>query len=121
MPRSAGLPFAAQHTRGASGYLPEHTIESYSRAIELGADYVEPDLVSIKDGHLIARHEPILDDTTDVKTRSEFASRKSTKTLDGIKTTAFFASNFTLAEIKTLRAVQPRASHPSGNYRNGAA
>jgi len=98
--------------RGASGYLPEHTLEGYRRAIELGADFVEPDLVSTKDGHLIARHEPILDDTTDVKTRSEFASKKSTKNLDGIKTTAFFASDFTLAEIKRLRAVQPRAGRP---------
>jgi glycerophosphoryl diester phosphodiesterase len=98
--------------RGACGYLPEHTLESYRRAIELGADYVEPDLVSTKDGHLIARHEPILDDTTDVKTRPEFASKKSTKTLDGDKITAFWASDFTLAEIKRLRAVQPRASRP---------
>jgi glycerophosphoryl diester phosphodiesterase len=83
--------------RGACGYLPEHTLESYRRAIELGADFVEPDLVSTKDGFLVARHEPILDDTTDVKSRPEFASKKSTKTLDGIKTTAFFASDFTLA------------------------
>lgn len=96
--------------RGACGYLPEHTLESYRRAIELGADFVEPDLVSTKDGFLVARHEPILDDTTDVKSRPEFASKKSTKTLDGIKTTAFFASDFTLAEIKRLRAIQPRAS-----------
>ncbi|MFN0104387.1 MAG: glycerophosphodiester phosphodiesterase [Bryobacteraceae bacterium] len=98
--------------RGASGYLPEHTIESYRRAIEIGADFVEPDLVSTKDGHLIARHEPMLDDTTDVNTLSEFASKKTTKTLDGVKTTAFFASDFTLAEIKQLRAIQPRASRP---------
>ncbi len=98
--------------RGASGYLPEHTIEAYRRAIELGADYIEPDLVSTKDGHLIARHEPMLDDTTDVKTRAEFASKKTTKTLDGIKTTGFFASDFTLAEIKRLRAIQPRGSRP---------
>ena len=98
--------------RGACGYLPEHTLESYRRAIELGADYVEPDLVSTKDGHLIARHEPLLDDTTDVKTRAEFANKKTTKNLDGIKTTGFFASDFTLAEIKRLRAIQPRASRP---------
>ena len=92
--------------RGAAGYLPEHTLEGYRRGIELGADFVEPDLVSTKDGRLIARHEPILDNTTDVKTRREFASKLSTKNLDGIKTTAFFASDFTLAEIKQLRAVQ---------------
>ncbi|MEJ7604754.1 MAG: glycerophosphodiester phosphodiesterase [Bryobacteraceae bacterium] len=95
--------------RGASGYLPEHTLESYRRAIELGADFVEPDLVSTKDGFLIARHEPVLDGTTDVATRTDFASRKTTKLLDGVSTTGFFAGDFTLAEIKQLRAIQPRA------------
>ncbi len=98
--------------RGASGYLPEHTIEGYRRAIELGADFVEPDLVSTKDGHLVARHEPLLDDTTDVKNRREFASKKTTKRLDGIQITGFYASDFTLAEIKQLRAIQPRAARP---------
>ena len=101
-------PLIIRH-RGASGYFPEHTIEGYRKAIELGADFVEPDLVSTKDGQLIARHEPMLDDTTDVKTRSEFASKLTTKMLDGIKTTGYFASDFTLAEIKRLRAIQPRA------------
>ena len=86
--------------RGASGYMPEHTIEGYRKAIELGADFVEPDLVSTKDGRLIARHEPLIDDTTDVKLPPEFADRKSTKTLDGDKITGFWASDFTLAEIK---------------------
>ena len=94
--------------RGASGYMPEHTIEGYRKAIELGADFVEPDLVSTKDGRLIARHEPLIDDTTDVKLPPEFADRKSTKTLDGDKITGFWASDFTLAEIKTLRAIQTR-------------
>lgn len=93
--------------RGASGYRPEHTLESYRLAIELGADYIEPDLVATRDGHLIARHEPLLDDTTDVKSRPEFASRRSTKRLDGKDITGFFASDFTLAEIRQLRAVQP--------------
>lgn len=93
--------------RGASGYRPEHTLESYLLAIEFGADYVEPDLVATRDGHLIARHEPLLDDTTDVKSRSEFAARLSTKTLDGKQVTGFYASDFTLAEIRQLRAVQP--------------
>ncbi len=93
--------------RGASGYRPEHTLASYLLAIELGADYVEPDLVATRDGHLIARHEPLLDDTTDVKSRPEFASRRTTKTLDGKQVTGFFASDFTLAEIRQLRAVQP--------------
>jgi len=93
--------------RGASGYRPEHTLASYLLAIEFGADYVEPDLVATRDGHLIARHEPLLDDTTDVKSRPEFASRRSTRTLDGKQVTGFFASDFTLAEIRQLRAVQP--------------
>jgi glycerophosphoryl diester phosphodiesterase len=96
--------------RGASGYRPEHTLASYALAIEMGADYIEPDLVATKDGHLIARHEPLLDDTTDVKSRPEFARRRSTKTLDGKPTTGFFASDFTLAEIKQLRAVQANAA-----------
>ena len=98
--------------RGASGYLPEHTLEAYQRAIRLGADFVEPDLVITKDGHLIARHEPLLDGTTDVATRPEYASRKTTKLLDGIKTTGFYASDFTLYEIKRLRAIQPRSDRP---------
>jgi glycerophosphoryl diester phosphodiesterase len=93
--------------RGASGYRPEHTLASYMLAIEFGADYVEPDLVATRDGYLIARHEPLLDDTTDVKSRPEFASRRSTKTLDDKPITGFFASDFTLAEIRQLRAVQP--------------
>ena len=89
--------------------MPEHTLEGYQRAIRMGADVIEPDLVSTKDGHLIARHEPLLDDTTDVKQRLEFANKKSTKILDGDKITGFWASDFTLAEIKMLRAIQPRS------------
>jgi glycerophosphoryl diester phosphodiesterase len=92
--------------RGASGYRPEHTIEAYTLAIDQGADLIEPDLVATKDGVLIARHEPMLGGTTDVASRAEFASRKTTKMVDGVATTDFFASDFTLAEIKTLRAVQ---------------
>ncbi|MBM0104246.1 glycerophosphodiester phosphodiesterase [Steroidobacter sp. S1-65] len=92
--------------RGASGYRPEHTLASYLLAIEFGADYIEPDLVATRDGHLIARHEPLLDDTTDVKSRPEFAARRSTKTLDGKQVAGFYASDFTLAEIRELRAVQ---------------
>ena len=94
--------------RGASGYLPEHTIAAYQRAIQLGADYIEPDLVLTKDGHLIARHEPMLGATTDVAAKFG-PSRLSTKLVDGVSVTDYFASDFTLAEIKTLRAVQPRA------------
>lgn len=96
--------------RGASGYRPEHTLASYQLAIEQGADYIEPDLVATSDGHLIARHEPLLDDTTDVSKRLEFAGRRSTKQLDGKPVTGYYASDFTLREIKQLRAVQ---AHPS--------
>jgi glycerophosphoryl diester phosphodiesterase len=95
--------------RGASGYLPEHTLESYKRAIELGADFIEPDLVATKDGVLVARHEPNITGTTDVSTRAEFASRKTKKVVDGVEEEGWFASDFTLAEIKTLRAIQPMA------------
>src|SRR5215510_4286652 len=93
--------------RGASGYRPEHTLASYTLAIEMGADYVEPDLVATRDGALVARHEPMLDDTTDVASHPEFADRRTTKMLDGKSVTAYFASDFTLAEIKRLRVVQP--------------
>ena len=102
------LPLVIGH-RGASGYLPEHTLESYRRAIELGADFIEPDLVATKDGELVARHEPNITSTTDVSTRAEFAGRKTTRMVDGVAETGWFASDFTLAEIKTLRAVQPAA------------
>ena len=98
--------------RGASGYLPEHTLEGYALAIELGADYVEPDLVATKDGHLIARHEPNIVNTTDVADHPEFASRRRTAVVDGAQEEGFFASDFTLAEIKTLRAKQAFAERP---------
>jgi glycerophosphoryl diester phosphodiesterase len=90
--------------RGASGYRPEHTLEAYELAIEMGANYIEPDLVSTKDGILIARHENEISGTTDVSTRPEFASRKTSKVIDGVTFTGWFAEDFTLAEIKTLRA-----------------
>ncbi len=95
--------------RGASGYLPEHTIEAYKRAIELGADFIEPDVVATKDGELVVRHEPNITATTDVSTRPEFASRKTTRMVDGIAETGWFTTDMTLAEIKTLRAKQPMA------------
>ena len=98
--------------RGASGELPEHTLGSYKRAIERGADFIEPDLVSTKDGVLIARHEPNMINTTDVANRPEFASRKTTKVVDGVSEEGFFASDFTLAEIKTLRAIMPQSFRP---------
>jgi glycerophosphoryl diester phosphodiesterase len=93
--------------RGTAGYLPDHTLEGYALAIELGADYIEPDLVSTKDGVLIARHEPNIVATTDVADHPEFASRRRDALVDGVLENGFFASDFTLAEIKTLHAKQP--------------
>lgn len=90
--------------RGASGYRPEHTLAAYELAIEMGADYIEPDVVSTKDGVLIARHENEISGTTDVANRADFANRKTTKTIDGLPVTGWFTEDFTLAEIKTLRA-----------------
>jgi glycerophosphoryl diester phosphodiesterase len=98
--------------RGAHGYLPAHTLEGYALAIELGADFIEPDIVSTKDGHLIARHEPNMIATTDVASRREFASRRRIAIVDGAADDGFFASDFTLAEIKQLRAVQDFAERP---------
>lgn len=95
--------------RGASGYLPDHTLEGYQRAIDLEADFIEPDLVATRDGELITRHEPNITATTDVKDHPEFASRKRRMIVDGVEEEGWFASDFTLAEIKTLRAVQPLA------------
>src|SRR3954467_672378 len=80
--------------RGAHGYLPAHTLEGYTLAIELGADYIEPDLVATKDGHLIASHEPNIINTTNVKDHPEFASRRRTAVIDGAAETGFFASDF---------------------------
>jgi len=112
-PRAASeRPLVIGH-RGASGFLPEHTLESYALAIELGADFIEPDLVATQDGHLIARHEPNITNTTDVASRPEFASRfRSAMMVDGVAEQGWFASDFTLAEIKTLRARQPFAERP---------
>ncbi|CAN7674404.1 glycerophosphodiester phosphodiesterase [Variovorax paradoxus] len=104
--RADNAPLVIGHRGGASGYLPEHTLEAYALGISLGADYIEPDLVATKDGELIARHEPNLIDTTNVKDLPQFANRRRTVMLDGVPTDGFFASDFTLAEIKQLRAVQ---------------
>lgn len=90
--------------RGASGYRPEHTLASYELAARMGADYIEPDLVSTKDHVLVARHEPEIGGTTDVASHPEFAARKTTKLLDGVATTGWFTEDFTLAELRTLRA-----------------
>ncbi len=90
--------------RGAPGYRPEHTLASYRLAAKLGADFIEPDLVSTKDHVLVARHEPEISQTTDVADHPEFADRQTTKTIDGITFTGWFTEDFTLAELKTLRA-----------------
>jgi len=92
--------------RGASALRPEHTLASYAKAIADGADFVEPDLVATKDGVLVARHENAITDTTDVATRPEFASRRTKKTIDGEAHDGWFVSDFTFAELKTLRAVE---------------
>jgi glycerophosphoryl diester phosphodiesterase len=90
--------------RGASGYRPEHTLASYQLATEMGADYIEPDLVSTKDHVLVARHENNIKDTTDVADHPEFADREATKVIDGVSVSGWFTEDFTLAELNTLRA-----------------
>ncbi|CAM5349080.1 MULTISPECIES: glycerophosphodiester phosphodiesterase [Streptomyces] len=104
--KSLPVPTIIGH-RGASGYRPEHTFGSYELALDLGADVVEAgDLVPTKDGHLVCRHEPEIGGTTDVASHPEFADRRTTKVLDGVPTTGWFTEDFTLAELKTLRAVE---------------
>src|SRR5918997_7079985 len=108
--------------RGASAYRPEHTLESYQLAIDMGADYIEPDLVSTKDRVLVARHENEISGTTDVAVRPEFADRRTTKTIDGVALTGWFTEDFTLEELKTLRAkeripeLRPRNTLYDGRY-----
>lgn len=108
------LPIVIGH-RGASGYRPEHTLAAYELAIDLGADYIEPDLVSTKDGALVARHENVLaiinpttgaiqEETTNVAELPQFADRLTTKVIDGQRITGWFTEDFTLAELKTLKA-----------------
>jgi glycerophosphoryl diester phosphodiesterase len=107
---TAAAPLIIAH-RGASGHRPEHTIEGYRLAVEMGADFIEPDLVSTKDGVLIARHENEIGGTTDVA--GKYPDRRRTKTVDGQTVTGWFSEDFTLAEIKTLRARErlPFRSH----------
>ena len=102
-PAGAGHPVIIGH-RGAAGERPEHTLESYRTAIAGGADFIEPDLVPTSDGVLVARHENEISGTTDVAAHPEFARRKTTKTIDGEAVTGWFTEDFTLAELKTLRA-----------------
>lgn len=103
--------------RGASGERPEHTLAAYERAIDQGADYIEPDLVATKDLVLVARHENELSDTTDVEGREEFDDRKRSKTIDGRLVTGWFAEDFTLAELRTLRAKERLPSLRPANAR----
>lgn len=98
---NGAMPLVIAH-RGASGYLPEHTLAAYKKAIDMGADFIEPDLVVTKDGVLVARHEPNITATTDVASHPEFAARKTTRKVDGIDETGWFVTDFTLAEQKRL-------------------
>ena len=106
-PRGRGRrPIVIGH-RGAPAYRPEHTLASYTFAVELGADYIEPDLVPTKDGALVARHENDIGATTNVADHPEFAARRTTKTVDGtVHANTWFTEDFTLAELKTLRAIE---------------
>lgn len=104
LPTLSGNPPIIIAHRGASGERPEHTLAAYQLAIEQGADFIEPDLVLTKDGILVARHENEISGTTDIADKPEFARRKATKTIDGQEMTGWFTEDFTLAELKTLRA-----------------
>ncbi|WP_274556174.1 glycerophosphodiester phosphodiesterase [Streptomyces spiramyceticus] len=101
--RSLPVPTVVAH-RGASGYRPEHTMGAYQLALDMGAHVIEQDLVPTKDGHLVCRHENDITGTTDVAAHPEFAARKTTKSVDGVSITGWFTEDFTLAELKTLRA-----------------
>ena len=109
--------------RGASGYVPEHTLAAYKLAVKQGADYIEPDLVSTKDGVLVARHENEISGTTDVEDRPEFADRRTTKMIDGAPVTGFFTEDFTYKELKKLRVeerlpdVRPQNTRYDGRYK----
>jgi glycerophosphoryl diester phosphodiesterase len=118
--RRKGLPLVIGH-RGASAYRPEHTIASYTLAIEMGADYIEPDLCFTKDGHLVARHEPDIGGTTDVADHPEFASRRHPESIDGAPpVNSWFTFDFTLAELKTLSAKERLPDiRPANTAHNG--
>jgi glycerophosphoryl diester phosphodiesterase len=109
--------------RGASGYRPEHTLAAYELAIELGADFIEPDLVSTRDHVLVVRHENEISGTTDVADHAEFADRETTKTIDGVRVIGWFTEDFTLVELGTLRArerlpaLRPAGAAFDGRYR----
>ncbi|MEU5635584.1 glycerophosphodiester phosphodiesterase [Streptomyces rishiriensis] len=118
--KSLPVPTVIGH-RGASGYRPEHTFGSYQLALDLGADVVEAgDLVPTRDGHLVCRHEPEIGGTTNVADHPEFAARRTTKVLDGVSVTGWFTEDFTLAELKTLRAIERiPANRPHNTLYNG--
>ena len=103
--------------RGASGERPEHTLAAYERAIDQGADYIEPDLVATKDMQLVARHETEIGETSDVASREEFADRKRSKTIEGRLVTGWFAEDFTLAELRSLRVRERLPDLRPGNAR----
>jgi glycerophosphoryl diester phosphodiesterase len=109
-----GRPLVIGH-RGASGYRPEHTLASYALAARMGADCIEPDLVSTRDGVLVARHENEISSTTDIAARPELADRRTTRVVDGTEVTGWFTEDLTLAEIRSLRAVErlPGLRQPS--------
>lgn len=120
LPTLDGKPALVVAHRGASGYIPEQTVEAYAKAIEQGADAIEPDVVSTKDGVLIARHDPNLAFSTDVAEHPEFAARKRKLSVDGDVQEGWFASDFTLAEIKTLGGISTDAERPqqfNGKYK----
>jgi len=118
---NAQEPIVIAH-RGASGYRPEHTLEAYRLAIEMGADFIEPDLVSTRDGVLVARHENEIGGTTDVADHPGFADRRTTKSIDGVTVTGWFTEDFTLAELRTLRArerlpqLRPESARHDGRF-----
>jgi glycerophosphoryl diester phosphodiesterase len=119
---AATRPLVIAH-RGASGYRPEHTLAAYALGARQGADYIEPDVVATKDGVLVVRHENEISTTTDVASHPEFASRRTTKTIDGVAVTGWFTEDFTLAELRTLRAIErlpslrPQNAAYDGRYR----
>ena len=117
---TARRPIVIGH-RGASGYRPEHTLATYELAARLGADHLEPDLVATADGVLVARHEPELSATTDVAARPEFAERRTTRAVDGSYLTGWFVDDFTLAELRTLHAVERLPGAPRAAARCRAA
>ncbi|WP_394646744.1 glycerophosphodiester phosphodiesterase [uncultured Sphingomonas sp.] len=120
-PSSHPRPLVFAH-RGASALRPEHTLGAYAKAIVDGADFIEPDLVPTKDGVLVARHENNIAETTDVANHPEFGARRTTKTIDGETQTGWFTEDFTLAELKTLRArerlgaIRPQSQRYDGQF-----